>query len=155
MKTQTLAKNERAMFSKRLQCALENAGLEIGPTALQRAFNVIYEGPPVMVHAVRKWIVGEAIPVQAKLRTLAEMLGVSVEWLRFGSGAARRSGGMNIAGHIFEAGAIEEGSHRIGFSMRRTDGSTVTIIGLTEAETRAVGPFFMEDVTITVAGAAA
>lgn len=36
------------------------------------------------VHAARKWLVGEAIPTQDKLRTLSEWLGVPIEWLRFG-----------------------------------------------------------------------
>ena len=37
------------------------------------------------VHAARKWIVGEAIPTQEKLRALASWLVVPAEWLRFGS----------------------------------------------------------------------
>jgi hypothetical protein len=40
---------------------------------------------PVTVHAARKWLVGEAIPTQDKLRALAQWLGVTAEWLRFGS----------------------------------------------------------------------
>lgn len=37
-------------------------------------------------HAARKWLMAESIPAQAKLKTLAEWLGVSAEWLRFGAG---------------------------------------------------------------------
>lgn len=33
---------------------------------------------------MRKWLVGEAIPTQEKIRTLAHWLAVPVEWLRFG-----------------------------------------------------------------------
>lgn len=36
------------------------------------------------MHAARKWLVGEAIPTQDKMRTLAEWLHVPIDWLRFG-----------------------------------------------------------------------
>ncbi len=36
------------------------------------------------MHAARKWLVGEAIPTQDKLRTLADWLHVPIDWLRFG-----------------------------------------------------------------------
>ena len=36
------------------------------------------------MHACRKWLLGEAIPTQEKLVVLADMLGVTAEWLRFG-----------------------------------------------------------------------
>jgi hypothetical protein len=34
---------------------------------------------------VRKWLVGESIPTQDKLRILANWLGVTAEWLRYGN----------------------------------------------------------------------
>ena len=52
--------------------------------SLLRKFNVRFAGRPVTVHAARKWLVGEAIPTQEKLRTLADWLGVPADWLRFG-----------------------------------------------------------------------
>ncbi|WP_245549297.1 hypothetical protein [Noviherbaspirillum massiliense] len=58
------------------------------PTRLAREFNVRFTGSPISVHAARKWIVGEAMPTQEKLRTLAAWLGVSAEWLRFGTGGS-------------------------------------------------------------------
>jgi transcriptional regulator with XRE-family HTH domain len=76
---------ERESFSERLQQALRNADYSPdSPTQLAREFNVRFEGRPITVHAARKWLVGEAIPTQEKLRTLAQWLGVPAEWLRFG-----------------------------------------------------------------------
>src|SRR6185437_4225807 len=76
---------EREDFSQRLQHALRNADYSPdSPTQLAREFNVRFAGRPITVHAARKWLVGEAIPTQEKLRTLAHWLGVPAEWLRFG-----------------------------------------------------------------------
>jgi transcriptional regulator with XRE-family HTH domain len=76
---------EREDFSERLQQALRNAEYSPdSPTQLAREFNVRFSGRPITVHAARKWLVGEAIPTQEKLRTLAQWLGVPAEWLRFG-----------------------------------------------------------------------
>ena len=41
------------------------------------------------MHAARKWLVGEAIPTQDKMRTLADWLVVPVDWLRFGGAEER------------------------------------------------------------------
>ena len=54
------------------------------PTRLAREFNIRFEGRPITVHAARKWLVGEAIPTQEKLRMIAQWLGVPADWLRFG-----------------------------------------------------------------------
>src|SRR6478609_965484 len=79
---------EREDFSERLQQALRNADYSPdSPTQLAREFNVRFAGRPITVHAARKWLVGEAIPTQEKLRTLAQWLGVPAEWLRFGGTA--------------------------------------------------------------------
>src|SRR5690606_21037889 len=40
-----------------------------------------------------KWLVGEAIPTQEKIRALATWLGVSAEWLRFGTGTEPETDG--------------------------------------------------------------
>lgn len=77
---------ERTAFSTRLQSALRNANqAPKHPTYLAREFNFRFSGRPVTVHAARKWLVGESIPTQDKLRTLADWLGVTAEWLRFGA----------------------------------------------------------------------
>lgn len=79
---------EREDFSVRLQQALRNNGYAPeSPTQLAREFNIRFSGRPITVHAARKWLVGEAIPTQEKLRTLAMWLSVATEWLRFGGEA--------------------------------------------------------------------
>ncbi|MBI3230984.1 MAG: hypothetical protein HYZ45_12655, partial [Burkholderiales bacterium] len=63
-------------------------------------------GRPITVHAARKWIVGEAIPTQEKLRTLANWLGAPAEWLRFGGselGAASNDGSQAPAARFESA----------------------------------------------------
>jgi transcriptional regulator with XRE-family HTH domain len=76
---------EREDFSARLQQALRDAEYPPdSPTQLAREFNIRFPGRAITVHAARKWLMGEAIPTQEKLRTLAQWLGVPAEWLRFG-----------------------------------------------------------------------
>jgi len=76
------------------------------PTQLAREFNIRFEGRPITVHAARKWLVGEAIPTQEKLRTLAQWLGVPAEWLRFG-GADGRGGEGGSAPARFESADVK------------------------------------------------
>ena len=79
--------SEREAFSQRLVKALKDAKIDIGsPTIFAREFNRRYTGKPVSIHAARKWLMGESIPTQDKLRLLSAWLGVSAEWLRFGEG---------------------------------------------------------------------
>ena len=81
---------EREDFSGRLQQALRNADYSPdSPTQLAREFNIRFSGRQITVHAARKWLVGEAIPTQEKLRTLAQWLSVPAEWLRFGGDETR------------------------------------------------------------------
>ncbi len=58
--------------------------MELGATALQRAFNEFSHQPPITVHAARKWLMGESIPTHERLKALANLVGVSASWLRFG-----------------------------------------------------------------------
>lgn len=84
------AVHERLHFAQRLRESLDRAGqAPDSPTALARFFNARYEGPPITVHAARKWLVGEAIPTQEKLRVLANWLQVPLDWLRFGGDNTR------------------------------------------------------------------
>ena len=84
--------NERARFQARLARTLQHCGYaHDSPTVLAREFNFRFSGRPVTIHAARKWLVGESIPTQDKLRILAQWLGVTAEWLRFGD-AAQHSG---------------------------------------------------------------
>ncbi len=90
---------EREGFSERLQQALRNADYSPdSPTQLAREFNIRFEGRPITVHAARKWLVGEAIPTQEKLRTLAQWLCVPAEWLRFGGSDGHAPGTDGSAG---------------------------------------------------------
>lgn len=76
---------ERKGFSSRLQqCLRDSHHSPDSPTELAREFNLRFNGGPITVHAARKWLVGEAIPTQDKMRTLAQWLQVPIEWLRFG-----------------------------------------------------------------------
>ena len=78
------AKGERALLSERLCQALTAAGLGTSSTALQRAFNERSRQPAITVHAARKWLFAESIPTHARLQVLADIVGVSASWLRFG-----------------------------------------------------------------------
>ena len=79
--------DEKQGFSRRLRESLKRAGAEAGgAAALAREFNLRYDGTPVTVQAVRKWISGDALPSQDKMRSLALWLEVSPQWLRYGEG---------------------------------------------------------------------
>jgi transcriptional regulator with XRE-family HTH domain len=67
------------------------------PTQLAREFNLRFPGQPISLHAARKWLRGEAIPTQEKLRILARWLGVTAEWLRY-DGANSQSGPVPTTG---------------------------------------------------------
>lgn len=82
------SEQQRIAFSKRLTQELKRIGQPIGsPTQISRAFNKIFAGQPVSAQTVRKWLLAEGMPAQPKLLALAAWLGVSAQWLRFGSGA--------------------------------------------------------------------
>lgn len=79
--------NEKVNFAQRLKQAMLNAGYQVRPTVLEREFNTRYWGASVTLQAVRRWLIGEAIPAQDKLLVLAEWLHVKPEYLRFGEEA--------------------------------------------------------------------
>lgn len=102
--------NERESFSQRLQQALKNAHYSPdSPTRLAREFNIRFEGRPITVHAARKWLVGEAIPTQEKLRMIAQWLGVPAEWLRFGGAEGEHHNGDTDGSHLtrFESADVK------------------------------------------------
>ena len=85
--------DEKQAFSRRLRDSLKRAGADTGgAAALAREFNLRYDGTPVTVQAVRKWISGRALPPQDKVRALALWLEVSPQWLRYGDGDAVPAG---------------------------------------------------------------
>ena len=84
---------ERMAFSERLQQALSDCNYSPrSPTELAREFNRRFQGQAVTVHAARKWLHGESIPTQDKLRALASWLDVPADWLRFGNDANKSKG---------------------------------------------------------------
>jgi transcriptional regulator with XRE-family HTH domain len=100
--------NEREGFSERLQQALKNAHYSPdSPTRLAREFNIRFEGRPITVHAARKWLVGEAIPTQEKLRMIAQWLGVPADWLRFGGDGTAPNGDSSSASARFESADVK------------------------------------------------
>lgn len=74
----------KAEFAKRLREAMRKAGYEPKPAVLEREFNQRYWGKAVTLHGVRRWLLGETVPAQDKLLTLAKWLGVEPQFLRFG-----------------------------------------------------------------------
>lgn len=79
--------DEKQGFSRRLRETLKRTQAHVGgPAALAREFNLRYDGTPVTVQAVRKWVSGKALPSQDKIRALALWLEVSPQWLRYGEG---------------------------------------------------------------------
>ena len=77
-------------FAERLRAAMLSAGLEPRPAVLLNLFNTHYWGRSVTFQAVSLWLRGEAIPGQDKLITMAEVLKIEPEVLRFGE-AVRNS----------------------------------------------------------------
>lgn len=78
------AQLERNEFSARLKVALGAIGMKPSGTILARQFNLRSPMMPVTAHAVRKWIFGESVPTQDKLKVLGDILGRTPNWLRFG-----------------------------------------------------------------------
>lgn len=76
--------DERAAFCDRLKACLHASGFDVSATRLASEFNLRANGASVTVHGARKWLIGDAIPTQARIQTLADWLGVSAAWLRFG-----------------------------------------------------------------------
>jgi len=61
--------NEKEAFSRRLRQALAAAGNDDrSPTRLAREFNRRHRAGDVTIHAARKWLLGEAIPAQDKIK---------------------------------------------------------------------------------------
>ncbi len=76
---------EKEAFGQRLRQALAAAGADDrSPTRLVREFNRRHKGADVSVNAAHRWLRGETIPAQDKIKTLAAWTGVTPEWLRFG-----------------------------------------------------------------------
>ncbi len=115
--------DERHQFSERLQQALRSAEYSPdSPTQLAREFNTRFAGQPVTVHAARKWLMGESIPTQEKLRSLAKWLNVTAEWLRFGTANTNNSNSSlnnSDAKKIASLRQLDEGNQQLVFEFIR------------------------------------
>lgn len=88
----------RQQFSDRLKKEFIRVGLPVAsPTQIAQEFNSRYPASKVAAQTVRKWLLADAIPTQAKLVSLADWLSVSPQWLRFGTGARKAMGAKGAA----------------------------------------------------------
>lgn len=76
---------ERSEFSVRLREAMAEAGIDPKVSALHTEFCSASNGLTISVPTARKWLHGEAIPTQVKIKIISQMLGISSDWLRFGN----------------------------------------------------------------------
>lgn len=76
--------SESLGFSERLRRALDAAGVRPSPTLVAHEFNLRYWGKSITPHTARNWLIGKSIPMQDKLRVLADWLQVNPDALRFG-----------------------------------------------------------------------
>lgn len=78
---------EKQRFSERLCGEFRRMALPINsPTEIARILNRKLPQLSVTPQSVRKWLFAEAYPTQDKIIVLADWLGVSAQWLRFGEG---------------------------------------------------------------------
>ena len=76
---------ENQAFADRLRLALKGVGIRPSPTVVANEFNLRYWGKSITSHTARSWLLGKSIPMQDKLRVLADWLHVSADELRFGT----------------------------------------------------------------------
>jgi transcriptional regulator with XRE-family HTH domain len=79
---------ENQAFADRLRLALKGIGVRPSPAVVTNEFNLRYWGKSVTANTARNWLLGKSIPMQDKLRVLADWLHVSADELRFGTLAA-------------------------------------------------------------------
>ena len=101
--------DQNKAFSQRLCQAVAAMGWDESPTLVTREFNLRWRGKMITVNAVRKWMLGESMPTLDKLQVLADLLGVSADWLRWG---------------VVQSGYLQEGQV-VYAKQTRLDGSTI------------------------------
>lgn len=102
----------RQQFSARLTKEFTRVGLPVAsPTQIAQEFNTRYPANKIAAQTVRKWLLADAIPTQVKLMSLAEWLGVSAEWLRFGTGKRKAAKASEKASEN-EVGVVVVGKHQ-------------------------------------------
>lgn len=84
--------DENNAFTQRLFLALTTIGYEVtNISGITREINKLFGEKSITSHAVRKWLTGQSIPIHSRLIRLADWLGVSPAWLRFGEGQMYQS----------------------------------------------------------------
>ncbi|MFP3801172.1 transcriptional regulator [Paraburkholderia sp. SIMBA_027] len=84
--------DEKKAFATRLKQALKRSSKRIETaTELSTQFNLRHPAEPITPQAAQKWLTGTARPTVDKIKTLADWLDVSPEWLRFGVTDMKRS----------------------------------------------------------------
>jgi len=76
---------ENQAFADRLRLALKGIGIRPSATLLANEFNLRYWGKSITITTARNWLLGKSIPMQDKLRVLADWLHVSPDELRYGT----------------------------------------------------------------------
>lgn len=104
---------EHNAFTERPLVALSEVGIKQSPSVLAREYNMRNPTLRVTSHAVRKWMKGESMPAQDRLYVLAEILGTSPNWLRFGDGPMVGTWGKISAPVTAEIGSMLEDVRRL------------------------------------------
>ena len=91
-------KTEQAEFGERLREGLQAAGMAESPKALADLV-AARGGEAVTLQAAHRWIRGQSIPRRRTLRALADLIGVTPEWLLGEEPTTTRRIGEAKAGH--------------------------------------------------------
>lgn len=84
--------DDKKAFAARLKQALKRSSKRIETaTELATQFNLRHPIEPITPQAAQKWLSGTARPTVDKIRTLADWLDVSEQWLRYGVTDMKRS----------------------------------------------------------------
>ncbi|GAB2902662.1 transcriptional regulator [Paralcaligenes ginsengisoli] len=84
--------DEKIAFAERLKQALKRSRKKVETAAdLALQFNLRHSNEPVTPQAAQKWLSGKSRPMPDKIETLADWLGVSAQWLRYGVGEKIRA----------------------------------------------------------------
>ena len=76
--------NEKIEFTQRLREAMTQAGYVVSPSVLEHEFNLRWPGKSISNQAAWGWLNNRSIPMQDKMKVLAEWLKVEPDVLRFG-----------------------------------------------------------------------
>lgn len=87
---------DKLAFAERLKQALKLSPKKVDtPAELALQFNLNHAGDQITNQAAQKWLVGDNKPSPDKIETLAKMLNVSHQWLRYGIAESRPTEGQS------------------------------------------------------------